>query len=70
MTTFSYDDVYTPDFSTEPNLPVDLNAPYTVYNLKIDAQYSPNTPNFYVCKESSLKISFKLYILKLRYLKR
>jgi hypothetical protein len=50
MTTFNYDDVYTPDFSTQPNLPVDLDAPYTVYNLKLDGQYAPNSPNFYVCK--------------------
>lgn len=50
MTSYEIEEILLPDFSTAPNLPHDLNAPFVVYNLRFNGSAYPEYPGHYVCR--------------------
>ena len=51
MPSYEVEEILLPDFSTAPNLPHDLNAPFVVYNLRFNGSAYPEYPGHYVCKK-------------------
>ena len=63
MPSYEVEEILLPDFSTAPNLPHDLNAPFVVYNLRFNGSAYPEYPGHYVCRNEFIEFfKFKLLI--------